>query len=55
MARNGDAGKVILKRSIGPEITLWMKKEAIKNILDQRRARITGATPAPIVKAAPLV
>lgn len=49
---DGNAAKVILKRSTDPEITVWMKKEAIKKILDQRHAQIAGATPAPVVKAA---
>jgi hypothetical protein len=44
-----------LKRSTDPEIKLWMKKEAIKKILDQRHAQIAGTTPAPVVKAASLV
>jgi hypothetical protein len=33
---------VILKRSTDLEIKLWMTKERIKKILDQRHARITG-------------
>ncbi len=52
---DGNAAKVILKRSTDPEITWWMKKETIKKILDQRHARITGETLAPVVKAASLV
>jgi hypothetical protein len=52
---DGNAAKVILKRSTDPEIKLWMKKEAIKTILDQRHARITGETLAPVVKDASLV
>ena len=52
---DGNAAKVILKRSTDPEIKLWMKKEAIKKILDQRHAQIAGVTPAPVVKAASLV
>ena len=51
---DGNAAKVILKRSTDPKITLWMKKEPIKNIVDQRHARIAGVTPAPVVKAASL-
>lgn len=39
---DGNAAKVILKRSTDLEIKLWMTKERIKKILDQRHARITG-------------
>ncbi len=42
---DGNAAKVILKRSTDPEIKPWMTKEAIKKILDQRNAQITGAIP----------
>ena len=40
---DGNAAKVILKRSTDLEIKPWMTKEAINKILDQRNAQITGA------------
>ncbi len=52
---DGNLAKVILKRSTDPEITLGMTKEAIKKILDQSHARITGENPSAVVKDASLV
>ena len=52
---DGNAAKVILKRSTDPEIKPWMTKEAIKKILDQRNAQITGAIPGAGGEASGLV
>jgi transposase len=52
---DGNAAKVIGKRADDPEFNPWMTKFHIKKILDRRNAQITGATLAPVVKAASLV
>ena len=52
---DGNAAKVILKRSTDPEIKLWMTKEAIKKILNPRNAQITGAIPGAGGEASGLV
>jgi transposase len=52
---DGNAAKGILKRFSDPEMKPWMNKLQIKKILDRRNIQITGATLAPVVKAASLV
>ncbi len=52
---DGNAAKVILKRSTDTEIKPWMTKEAIKKILNRRNAQITGAIPGAGCEASGLV
>lgn len=42
IADDGNAAKVIVKRSTDPEITWWMKKETIEKILDRAMFKLRG-------------